>query len=169
MRRRSTFAEKIDFYHLLSIQFPISPLRIVYSKSGKNPAAAIVRSDIAIIDHKLYWAATKSEDEALFLMSVLNSETTRAGAEQWQSEGQFGKRDFDKVMFNLPIPRFDTKNKLHNALAKAATEAEKAAAQIELAEDVKFQRARGQIRTALKEIRLSQRIDDLVTQLLDGG
>ena len=33
------------------------------------------------------------------------------------SRGQFGARHFDKVMFNLPIPRFNPGNTLHLALA----------------------------------------------------
>jgi hypothetical protein len=30
-------------------------------------------------------------------------------------------RDFDKVIFTLPIPRFDASDSLHNELAAAAT------------------------------------------------
>jgi hypothetical protein len=36
-----------------------------------------------------------------------------------QSRGQWGARDFDKVMFTLPIPRFDSAASLHRDLAKA--------------------------------------------------
>lgn len=72
-------------------------------------------------------------------------------------------------MFNLPIPRFDTANRLHRDLAEAAEEAEKIAAKVELSEGVKFQRARGLIRTALGEAGIAQKIDRLVAQLLDDG
>jgi hypothetical protein len=75
---------------------------------------------------------------------------------------------FDKVMFNLPIPRFDGNDKLHLELAKAAAKAKALAAAVELPEGVKFQRARGLIRAALVEAGLAQKIDALVARLLDG-
>ena len=67
-----------------------------------------------------------------YLIAILNSETARARAEQYQSRGQWGARDFDKVMFNLPIPRFDPGKQVHGALAEAAAEAERIAAAVEL-------------------------------------
>jgi len=73
-----------------------------------------------------------------------------------------------EVIFNLPIPRFDPKNETHAALSKAAAEAEEIAAAIELPAAVKFQRARGLLRTALTEAGVAKRIDDLVARLLDG-
>ena len=72
-------------------------------------------------------------------------------------------------MFNLPIPRFDAKIKLHRELADAAEQADAIAAAVALPEGVKFQRARAMVRAALAEAGLSQRIDALVARLLDGG
>ncbi|MGH7030688.1 MAG: hypothetical protein ACREE9_00835 [Stellaceae bacterium] len=72
-------------------------------------------------------------------------------------------------MFNLPIPRFDSGEKLHLALAEAASKAEVVAAAVELSEGVKFQRARGLVRAALAEAGVSQQIDGFVGKLLDGG
>jgi len=84
-----------------------------------------------------------------------------------QARGQWGARHFDKVMFNLPIPRFDAAMPLHNDLAAAAGEAEKIAGAFELPEAVKFQRARKLIRDALTETGIAPHIDDLVARLLD--
>jgi hypothetical protein len=70
-------------------------------------------------------------------------------------------------MFNLPIPRFDADNPLHNDIAGAAREAEALAATAPLPEHIKFQRARGLIRAALTEVGVAQRIDALVATLLD--
>jgi hypothetical protein len=81
--------------------------------------------------------------EARYLIAILNSETARARAAQFQSRGQWGARDFDKVIFNLPIPRFDGGESLHLDLAAAAARAEEAAALVELPDGAKFQRARG--------------------------
>jgi hypothetical protein len=163
---KTTFAEKIDFYSLLSSQFPIKGPRIVYSKSGTNPAAAIIRDDHAIIDHKLYWAIAGSLDEAYYLSAVMNSETARSKAAKWQSQGQWGARDFDKVMFNLPIPKFDPKSDLHKRLAAAAHEAEGIASSVPLKSGAHFTRARAAIRKALYEAGVGKRIDELVAQLL---
>ncbi len=102
------------------------------------------------------------------MAAVSNSETSRERAAAYQSRGQWGARDFDKVIFNLPIPRFDTKIKLHRDLAAAAEKAEEIAAAVALPEGVKFQRARAMVRAALIEAGLSQEIDALVARLLDG-
>ena len=82
-----------------------------------------------------------------------------------QSRGQWGARDIDKVMFTLPIPRFDSKIGLHKDLAAAGAEAEKVAAAVELAETMHFGTARRRVREALAEVGLSQRIDALVARL----
>ena len=78
-------------------------------------------------------------------------------------------RDFDKVMFNLPIPRFNPSDPLHNAIAGTACEAEALAASVPLPENVKFQRARGLVRAALTEAGVAPKIDGLVAKLLDGA
>ena len=117
------------------------PCASIYAKAGTQPAAAILRDEKSIIENLLYWSAVASENEARYLVAILNSETARKRGEAYQSRGQWGARHFDKVIFNLPIPRFDAKNKTHAALAKAAADAEKIAAALELPEGVKFQRA----------------------------
>jgi len=115
----------------------------------------------------LYWHAASTESEALFLAAILNSETARQRVEGFQARGQWGARHFDKAMFNLPIPRFDATERLHNELAAAAAEAERIAGAFELPETVKFVRARKLIRDALTESGIAPHIDDLVARLLD--
>jgi hypothetical protein len=79
-----------------------------------------------------------------------------------------GRTRFRQSHFQPSNSRFDAKNKTHVALAKAAAEAEKVAAAVDLPEGVKFQRARGLIRSALVEASVAKKIDDLVAKLLDG-
>jgi hypothetical protein len=160
---------QLDYYGKLSAQFPIAALRVVYAKAGTLPAACVLRDQRGVIDHMLYWMAPASEAEAHYLTAILNSETARARVEQYQSRGQWGARHFDKVVFNLPIPRFDPQDRRHLALAAAAAEAEEIAARVELPEGVKFQRARALIRAALAEAKVAPRIDALVADLLGGG
>jgi hypothetical protein len=115
----------------------------------------------------LYWASPASVPEAQFLAAILNSETARQRVAVYQSRGQWGARDFDKAIFNLPIPRFDANNKLHRDLAAVAERAEIVAAEVPLPRGVRFQRARALVRSALVEVGLSGEIDSLIAQLLD--
>ena len=158
--------QQFDYYGKLSAQFPFPRLRVVYAKAGTLPAACLVR-DQATIDHMLYWWTPRSEAEAYYLIAALNSETSRARVAEMQSRGQWGARHFDKVMFTLPIPPFDSSQPLHTELAAAANEAERIAAAFDLPGAVKFQRARKLIRDALTESGIAPHIDQLVARLLD--
>ena len=166
---RYRLVELFDYFKQLSAQFPLAPLRVVYAASGTNQAACILTDATAIVEHKLYWTTPTSASEAHYIAAALNSETARERAAAFQSRGQWGARDFDKVMFNLPIPRFDAKVKLHRDLADAAEKAEAIADAMALPEGIKFQRARAMVRAALAEAGVSQQIDALVARLLDGG
>lgn len=162
-----TLVGRWNYHNELGAQFPIAPLRVVYAASGSLPAACLLRDPRGVVEHKLYWMTPASEAEGRYLTAILNCETVRERGEQYQSRGQFGARDFDKVVFNLPIPRFDARDKLHSALAEAAELAEKIAGKVELPQGVRFQRARSLVRASLSEVNLAQKIDGLVAKLLD--
>jgi hypothetical protein len=161
-----SFTEQLDFFGQLSGQLPIAPLRIAYSASGTNLAATVIRDPRATIDKKLYWAPMHDQNEAHYLSAILNSETIRARAEKWQSMGQWGARDFDKVAFNLPIPKFNRKTPLHCDLAAEAHKAEKIAAAVPLKQGEYFTGTRKRIRDALIKAGISARIDKMVADLL---
>ena len=167
-RGKRSLLEQYDFYGQLSAQFPVAPIRIAYSASGQKPAACVVEDTPAIIEHKLYWAHTESIDEARYLSSVFNSNALRSGVAQYQSQGQWGERDFDKYFFNLPIPRFDEADDLHYELAATAELAERVANDVCVEDGEYFVRTRRNIRTALEESGISARIDELATALLEG-
>ena len=59
-------AEEAWEAHGNSARFPISGLRVVYAKAGTLPAAIIIKDARAVIDHKLYWSAVGTEDEARY-------------------------------------------------------------------------------------------------------
>jgi len=167
-RGSRTLLQQIDYWGQLSAQLPSPRLRVVYTASGTLPAVALLRDKTAICEHKLYWAAAANAGEALYLMAILNSETARERVQHLQSRGQWGARDFDKVMFKLPIPQFDSKNTLHQRLARAAQRAERVAAEVKLREGEHFVRARGRIRETLREDGVANGIDELVAELLGG-
>ena len=166
---KTSFREKIDYYHLLSVQFPIRSPRVVYTKAGISAASSIVFDDRSVIDHMLYWTTVETEAEARYLAGIFNSEFLRSRVERYQAMGQWGARHFDKVMFNLPIPKFDSKENLHRDLSAAAEHAEKVAAAVALKEDEHFTRARKHIRDALRADGVADAIDKLVERLLAGN
>jgi hypothetical protein len=161
-----TLVQRLNFQRELTSQLPIPAARVVFAKSGEQPAAAVLRDTEGIVDHKLYWAAA-AEDEAYYLVAILNSETARAAVAGRQSRGQWGARDFDKVMLDLPIPKFDGTIWLHQALATAARQAEEVAASVDIPPGTHFVRARQRIREELQRQGVSQTIDTLVAQLLN--
>ena len=161
-----SFLDRVDYYRNLSSQLPPPELRVVYGKAGTFPAAALLRDRMGFIDHKLYWTTPQTEREARYLVAILNSDTARARVAHLQSRGQWGARDFDKVMLSLPIPRFDPANRLHRRLAQAAERAERVAAAVPVREGEYFVRTRQRIREALREDGVAQQIDALVAELL---
>ena len=166
---RLSFTGQLDYYGKLTSQFPPPPLRVVYSKSGTLMVAALVTDAEAVIDHKLYWAPVQSRAEARYLIAVLTSETARRRVAPLQARGQWGARDFDKVMWTLPIAEFDPVNPLHAALAAAGRRAETVAAQVPLKENTYFITARRQIRHEMAEKGVAGEIDRLVGRLLRGS
>jgi hypothetical protein len=161
-----TLVERWNYHNELGAQFPVPPLRVVYAASGTLPAACVVRDDRAVVEHALYWFAPEGLEEAHYLSVILNSDAGRGAVARLQAVGQFGARHFDKVMFTLPIPRFDPSDELHEKLAALATQAEAAASAVAFDEGVKFQRARKLVREALTEAGISQQIDEAVRELL---
>ena len=166
-RSKLSFLEQCDYYGKLSSQFPIPAVRVVYTKAGSNLAAAVVRDQFTIVDHKLYWGSVTGLREARYLCGILNSEALRSAVEQYQSQGQFGARDFDKYVFNLSVPRFEEADALHRRLVLAARRAETVASDVVLREGEYFTRSRKRIRSALSEHGIAARMEELVTELLD--
>ena len=87
-------------------------------------------------------------------------------ASNWQSERQYGKRDFDKAVFNLPIPKFDLAVKLHNDLVDCARRAVVVAGSLPVPSQGHFTAFRKTIRGALIEAGIAKKIDGLVATLL---
>ena len=157
---------RLDFQRDLSEQFPIAPQRVVYTASGTALAAARIADGIAVVEHKLYWASAASQAEAQYLTAILNSDTLTERVRPLQARGAFGPRDFDKYVFYVPIPLFDTSDPLHQRLAELGAEAEEVAANVELPERLGFQRARALVRRALHEHGVAPQIEAAVTELV---
>ena len=166
-RSDRSLLEQCDYYGKLSCQFPVAPFRVVYTKAGTNLAAAVVRDEASIVDQTLYWTAAESPEEARYLCGILNSGILRASVEQYQSQGQWGARHFDKYVFNLPIPRFDGNNPLHRELARLARTAEEVAETVSGEEGEYFTRTRRRVRSVLTEHGVAAELELLTERLLE--
>ena len=138
----------------------------MYSKAGNRIAAARIADASAVIDHKLDWAAASGEDEAKYLVAILNSQVVLDRVKPLQALGLFGTRDFDKTVFHVPIPTYDPSNPAHSALVTVADESEALAASVDLASASDFKRARTLIRDALAESGLATGIEAAVAAVV---
>ena len=128
-------------------------------------AAARISDPSVVIDHTLYWASAADVTEARFLTAVLNSDALLQAVRPLQARGEHNPRHFDKYVFQVPIPLFDSANPDHVDLAELAAHAEEVAAAVELPQ-VSFQAQRRRVREALDADGVAKQIDDLVRALL---
>jgi SAM-dependent methyltransferase len=163
---RLSLVERLDFMRGLSGQFPPSQYRVAYTASGTYLAAALVADPLAVIEHKLYWATVLSIDEGRYLTAILNSDVLNELVRPLQSVGAFGPRDFDKYIFDLPIPLYSSDATVHRQLVNLATSAEEVSATIELKKGTSFKAARRQIRAVLADAGISASINEKVKLLL---
>ena len=137
---------RLDFHRELSAQLEWQqntgdrPIRVVYTSAGV-PTAALLSDEHVIVDYKLFWIACKDEQEANYLLAIINSQALYEAVEQFMAKGQFGARDLQKHLWKLPIPEFNSLEPLHVALSEAGQAAAEGAAE-QLA---KLRRARDRV------------------------
>jgi hypothetical protein len=164
---KRTLLEQLNYIGQLGAQFPIAPLRVVYTKAGNTLAAAVVSDGRSVIDHKLYWAPVASSAEGRYLCGVLNAPRFTEAIRPYQSTGAFGPRDFDKYVWLPKTPLFDPAIDLHRNLAALAEQAEAIATSVAPAAKGGFQGHRRDVRTALAAAGISKRLDEAVEELLN--
>lgn len=163
---RRTLVEQIDYIKQLSAQFPIGPVRVVYTASGNTLAAAVITNEQAVIEHNLYWGNAATLEEARYLAAVLNAPALGRIVAPYQSRGAFGARHFDKYVWYPPIPEFDEQVDRHRRLAALAEQAEFIVAAVEIPESMSFQRARKLLRDTLAQAGVLSEIDATLTEIL---
>lgn len=164
---RVTLSEQIDHMRKLSQQYGAEGPKIVYAKAGTLLNAAIVQDDRIVIDHKAYWARARSLAEGRYVVAVVNSPAVLARVVPMQPRGWRDARDFDNLVWELPIPEFDPSNSVHTELAELGAEAELVAANVVLDASAYYMTQRRSIRDALASSGISERIDLLVQRLLE--
>lgn len=161
-----SFLERINYIHQLSAQLPSASQRVVYTKAGNTITAARVDDVDVIIDHKLYWAATNTVDEARYLVGILNSAAVLERVKPFMAVGLLGPRDVDKNVFRAFIQPYDASNESHVALAEAVAEAEGAASEVNVSGAKTFREKRKLIRAQLEHKGLLSKIETLVLDVV---
>lgn len=166
-----TLRARIDYGSSLSRQLPEARdkkrLTVLYPKSSDIMRAARVARQDEILNDTLYYWKAGNEDEAAYLVALLNAPALGyAFLDARQSGRHFQTHFWNKV----PIPLFDKKNKNHLALVKLTIKAEQI---IEpwMADPTNTQRLQQvglskRIRRLLEEEGILDQIDKLTGQIL---
>ncbi len=169
-RKRGEKAEKLDIYKRLDYQKGLTSqssrtkFKVLYNTSGTYLVSCIVNNGArelsvdgitlktsgVVAESTAYFFDTDNQDEAMYLCAFLNSPTIDKLVKPMQSRGLFGERHIHKKVLELPIPKFNPKNKLHLRLVEIA---KKSQAKVErrLPELSKGYTGIGKIRQLVKE------------------
>lgn len=116
------------FYAIYNVgSYTFSPYKVVWAEMAGSVAAAVVGTqDLpyglgtrpVVPDHKVYFVACDTEDEAHFLCAMLNSEPVRLFVDSFTVKIQVGT-----LFKHLKLPEYDHNGSIHKALAKLSREA----------------------------------------------
>ena len=112
------FDQKINIRNKLDKQnFSIARWLVLSNAGGANPCASYIDMNTLdknklIIDQTLYWYLAESEDEALFVVGILNSATLSAAISDFQPQGGFGARHIHTIPYKI-IPQFNADDDSH--------------------------------------------------------
>jgi hypothetical protein len=113
------YRNKLNYRRKLDHQFfTKDSILVVTGAGGSYPCAACIPLndntifDRIIIDQTLYWDVVTCEEEALYLVGLLNSKALAKAISEFQPEGLQGKRHIHTLPFDI-TPKFDIENELH--------------------------------------------------------
>lgn len=117
--------EKINMRGKLSHQdWSFGRWLVLSNAGGSNPCAAYLDLETVdkkrlIIDQTLYWYLAGSEEEAVYITAMINSEALNWIIKEFQPEGGFGKRHIHTLPYKV-IPRYEKGNTIHEDVVSAA-------------------------------------------------
>ena len=90
---------------------------VVYGAGGGIPAAAFSKissfgSEHPVIDQTLYWVVIGNENEALFLVGVINSDVLLERIADFIPQGDFGDRHLHTLP-SMAVPQYDPSDEVH--------------------------------------------------------
>ena len=103
--------DAINIYGKLEKQnFATRDWLVLSNAGGSNPCAAYISLEAVdrariIIDQTLYWYLAESEEEAIYIVGLLNSRAMAEAIADFQPEGGFGKRHIHTLPYKI-IPKF---------------------------------------------------------------
>ena len=121
---KKTLLGRLDYHRELSAQLEWhkkdenQPIRVVYTASGR-PTATIIDTHDAIIDYTLFWAPCRDNQEAHYVLAIINSRALYETVKPLMAKGQFGARHLQKHLWKLSIPEYEATNTLHQKIAQA--------------------------------------------------
>jgi hypothetical protein len=132
--KKLSWKGRLDYTRLLTQQRLGAKFVVLYNTSGTNISAAYltppetkkigmlpIRGFIA--ESVCYRFYAHSEEEALYLCGILNSEIVNEAIKPYQPQGLMGERHVHRRPFEAcPIPLFDVKDPLHLRIADLAKE-----------------------------------------------
>lgn len=180
----------LDYNRKLTKQEPGAKSIILYNTSGTFLTACVVeiQSSLEVVinstrlklngfiaDATDYYYQTKIENEAYYLAAVLNSSVLDDLVKPLQARGLWGARHIHKKPLEMPIPKFESDNHVHQNLAKLGkySSASSTRSLYQLMDEMKIEpstitpnavgRLRSKIRESLKNEIIE--IDNLVCKL----
>jgi len=185
--KRGEKAEKVDVYSWLNYankltkQTSKTRYKVLYNTSGTYVVASIVKSGPdsfitnnmtlsisgKVAGHTTYWFDCENKDEAYYVTALLNAPIVDAIIKPMQARGLFGERHIVKKVLELPLPKFNPKNKMHMELVELTKEAQEKASKLIPELETKYFSI-GKIRQVIKS-ELSEeilKIDKIVRKLI---
>lgn len=112
------FDQKINIRGKLDKQdYSLARWLVLSNAGGANPCAAYtdlneMDKKKLIIDQTLYWYLAESEEEALYIVGILNSVTLSTAISDFQPQGGFGARHIHTIPYKI-IPRYHDADDAH--------------------------------------------------------
>lgn len=159
-----TLVKQIDHMKKLSQQAPMPSTRVLYNKSGMHVAAATLLDPRVVVENGVYWAATATQDEASFLVGILNTPSLTDLARPYMSYGK-DERDVAKSIWKLPIPTYDPGNPEHVRVVALSQQLATEVAELSF-ESTNFVTQRRTVRSYLAASPLGKELDVLVADVV---
>lgn len=157
--------KQLDFQSKLTKQLPITPLRVIYNRSGMHVVAAKLKNRRAVVASGLYWATVANEAEADYLCAILNAPATTEFSRPYMTYGK-DERDIAKHVWELPIPSFNPSDSTHVRLVQLAAEVTRIAEAFPVDDNLHFAATRRHIRAEIEKSDAGAAINEIVYEML---
>jgi hypothetical protein len=112
--------KKHAFYSMFAVgDYTMSPWKVVWSEQATELQAAVIgkhKGKIILPDHKVMLVSCESQNEAFYVLGVINSSLFRYGVGSYAIGIQMDTHLVD----NIRVPKFDSSAKLHNEIGAEA-------------------------------------------------